>query len=219
MFRTVAMTLLAVGVQASVGAALAADAAAADSAAAVKSDASRQAAQRAVQKLAAQLQIPETEIAVTNTEPRTWTDSSLGCGKPGTVALTVITEGHAITLTARGEPYRVHVSNSNAVICKPAKFMRKELRRPSHGRGLEAITAMARDDLARRLGVAASEVRVVRSQPKEFADSGLGCPRQGETLLAGPVPGFRMTLQHAQRTYMYHTDLSQVRPCPALESK
>jgi len=215
MFKTVAMALLVVGAQAGVDDALAA----ADGSVAVKSDASQQAAQRAVRKLAAELKVPEADVVVTNTEPHTWTDSGLGCSKPGTASLTVMTDGYAVTLTARGKPYRVHVSNTNAVICENPKFMRKELHRPVNARGLEAITALAREDLARRLGVAASEVRVVRTQPKEFADSGLGCPRQDETVLAGPVPGFRMTLQHAARTYMYHTDLSQVRPCPAIESR
>lgn len=178
----------------------------------------QQAAQRAVSKLAGQLAVVESAITVTGNEPQTWPDSSMGCGRPGTAALTVVTEGYAVTLTAGGKQYRVHVSQSNATICDRPPLARKELRRPANARGLEAVIDLARADLAKRLGVDLTAVRLSRSQPQEFADSGLGCPRSDEQVLAGPVPGYKLYLRHAARMYTYHTDLKDVRPCPAIEN-
>lgn len=220
MFKTVAMTLLALGAHASTVGALAADTPE-TGAAAVKSESvsPEQAADRAVKKLAAHLNVAESDITVTNTEAQTWADSGLGCGKPGSASLTVMTDGYVVSLMAQGKPYRVHASKTNAVICDKPTFARKELRRPANVRGLDVVIDLAREDLAKRLGVASTEVRLVRTQPQQFADSGLNCPQRGESVLAGPVPGYRMLLQHKARTYMYHTDLSKVRPCPAIETK
>jgi hypothetical protein len=222
MFRTVAMTLLALGAGAA-GTAFAAEQQAGEPKADVKSATAsasmQQATQRAVQVLAAQLKIGEGDIVVMQAEPRTWPDSSMGCGKPGTLAMQVITEGHAVSLSAQGKQYRVHVSGTHAVVCDKPLLMRKELRRPASARGLDVAIEQAREDLARRLRTEASQVRLVRTQPQLWPDNGLGCPRADEPIVAGPVAGYRLSLEHGSRIYTYHTDLTQVRPCPAIEDR
>ena len=221
MFRTVAMTMLALGAGAADNA-LAAEQPVDARKTEVKSDTAsapvQQATQRAVQALAAQLKIGEGDIVVTQVEPRTWPDSSMGCGKPGTLALQVITEGHAVSLSAQGKQYRVHVSGKSAIVCDKPLLSRIEPRRPANARGLDVAIEEARKDLARRLGAEASQVRLLRTQPQMWPDSSLGCPRADELIVAGPVAGYRLSLQHASRVYTYHTDLTQVRPCPAIEA-
>jgi hypothetical protein len=44
-------------------------------------------------------------------------------------------------------------------------------------------------------------------------------PREGEAIKTGPVDGFKLALNYAGRTYTYHTDRQDVRPCPAIEAE
>jgi len=177
----------------------------------------QQAAQRAREVLAQSLHVAPADIKVTRIEARSWSDSGLGCGKPGTAALTVISDGYAVTAMAQGRLHTVHVSGSNAVICDKAGAVRREP--PAvRGTGIDVLMEKARQDLARRLGVDAARIRLGGVQPGQWPDSGLGCPLQGEQVEAGPIDGLVLSLRHAGRVYTYHTDRKTVRPCPAIEA-
>jgi hypothetical protein len=175
--------------------------------------------ERARQALAQQLKVAPESIEVIKVEPHTWSDSSMGCGKPGTMSLTVITEGHAVSLRAQGQDHEVHVSNAGAVVCDKGPLLHREQQRSANARGLDVMMERARQDLAQRLGVEASKIRLAGMQPQRWPDSSLGCPRAGESVQAGPVDGFRLMLKHGARVYTYHTDRKDLRPCPAIESQ
>jgi hypothetical protein len=97
--------------------------------------------------------------------------------------------------------------------------------RPAAGAGLDASLAQAappaqsvppaallasvRADAARRAGVAEGDVRVVRSEGREWPDGGLGCPRPGEFYIQVITPGYLLLLQAGGRQYEYHTDSEQ----------
>jgi len=66
--------------------------------------------------LAKRLSIPQTEINVAEVTEETWPDSSLGCGKPGTEYLPVITPGFRISLEAGGQMYSYHTNTSSQII-------------------------------------------------------------------------------------------------------
>ena len=178
-----------------------------------------QAEERARAKLAEQLKISPDAISVTRSEPQTWSDSSMGCGKPKSVALTVITEGYAVVLMAQGRTHTVHVSGNNAVICKQGTTLQHREGRVMNARGLDAMMARARQDLAQRLGVDPAKIRLAGTQPQRWDDSALGCPRKDEAIQAGPVDGFKLALKYLGRTYTYHTDRKDVRACPAIEAE
>jgi hypothetical protein len=214
MFRTVAMTLLVWSASSITGAMASQPLATADSA----TPQSEAAIQLAKAALAAQLKIADKDIAVTQVEAKTWNDSSMGCGTPGTVALQVITDGYAVSLDAHGRKHRVHVSGKRAIVCDRSALVRNELRRPAHARGLDVMIQKARQDLAERLGVDPTAIRLQGTQAQQWADSGLDCPRAGETVVAGPINGFRLSLKYASRIYSYHSDLKDVRACPAIEA-
>ena len=218
MFRTVATILCLAGV--SSGASMPA-AAAEQVAQPASSDSADMTLlkQQAVQALAAHLQISESQITVSRIEPHTWPDASMGCGKPGTLAAQVITQGHIVLLAAQDKNYRVHVSGRQALVCDRPVIRRKELTRPARARGLETIIEQAREDLAKRLGIPVSQVSVSRTQPRTWPSSALGCPHAGESAVEGSVAGYVLMLQHASRTYTYHTDLQAFRPCPPIELK
>lgn len=178
-----------------------------------------EAAERAKQTLAAHLNMAASEITVAQVEPRTWSDSSMGCGKPGSMALAVITEGYAVTLAAQGQKYRVHVSAANALVCREPILRRDTLRQASNARGLDVMIEKARRDLAQRIGVEPTTVRLLGTKPQRWADSGLDCPREGEVVVAGPINGYRISFKCQSRIFTYHSDLKEVRACPAIEAQ
>ena len=210
-FKTLAATAALLGVAAS-------NDIEAQEQASVTASASEQAEQRARAKLAEHLKVAPNEITITRSEPKTWSDSSMGCGKAGAVALTVITEGYAVVLSAQGREHNVHVSGSNAVVCNKGAILHRA-GGTVNARGLDLMMERARQDLAQRLGVDPAKIRLGGIQPHRWDDSALGCPRQGEAIQAGPVDGFKLALKYSGRTYTYHTDRQDVRPCPAIEAQ
>jgi hypothetical protein len=183
----------------------------------VTSPARQQAEERARAELAQHLKIAPDQVTITSSEPQTWKDSSMGCGKPGTMALTVITEGYAVVLAAQGLDHNVHVSGNKAVVCDKSRVPHRD-NRAINARGLDVMMERARQDLAKRLGVEPAKIRLGGMQAQRWEDSGLGCPQAGETIEAGPVDGFKLALRYSGRVYTYHTDRRDVRPCPAIES-
>jgi hypothetical protein len=159
-----------------------------------------------------------SEMTVKSVEPKTWNDSSLGCGKPGTMAAQVITEGYAVVLNAGGRDHTVHVAESHAIVCDRPTLARKP-REPMRVRGLDLMLQQAREDLAQRLNVEPELIRVAGMKAQLWTDSGMECPRADEEIAPGPIKGYRLSLQHQGRIYTYHTDLNGVRPCPPIETK
>jgi hypothetical protein len=179
----------------------------------------QEAVRRARQVVAEQSKAGEDAIEVKHVEPQTWSDSNMGCGKPGTMALQVITEGYVVVLAAQGHEYRVHVSGNNAFVCDKPVLMRANPRRATNARGLDVAITQARADLVKRLGIDAAKVRVLGTEPHRWPDSGMDCPVADQPVQPGPVDGYKIQMQHAGRIYTYHTDLNVVRACPAIEAQ
>jgi len=173
---------------------------------------------RAKQTLAKTLAIEESQIEVIKSEARSWNDSSMGCGKPGTMAMQVITPGYAVTLSANGKQHSVHVSRSSAIVCDGRTLMRKPSR-AARGRGMDALIQLAKEDLAKQLRIDASTIRVAGMQPQNWPDSTLGCAQHSENIQPGPIPGYRISLRHDKRVYTYHADMNSVHACPPIENE
>lgn len=219
MWKAVAMTVLVVG---AMNAGVAGSSEAQGEAAAPPGSAKLaqdEAAERARQALAGHLNIAASEITVARIEPRTWSNSSMGCGEPGSMALDVITEGYAVSLAAQGKNYRVHVSAANAVVCREPTLRRNASRQAANARGLDVMIEKARQDLAQRIGVEPATVRLLGTKPQRWVDSGLDCPREGETIVAGPVNGYLISLKAQSRIFTYHSALEDVRACPPIEAQ
>lgn len=177
----------------------------------------QQAAAKAKQHLAQALNVAESDIVVKSVEAKTWNDSSLGCGKPGTVAMQVITDGHAVVLEAQGSEHVVHVAGNNAIVCDRPALIHKDRRRGAHlARGLDVMMQRAREDLATQLGVEPAAIRIAGMQPQQWADSSMECPIADQPVEPGPIAGYRLSLRHQGRLYTYHTDMKTVRACPPI---
>jgi hypothetical protein len=74
------------------------------------------------------------------------------------------------------------------------------------GAGAQAVIELAKQDLAKALGVDASTITVQLANPVEWNDSSLGCPKPGQTYLQVITSGYLVKLQANGQTYEYHTD-------------
>jgi hypothetical protein len=71
---------------------------------------------RAVQQLVETLSCDEQAVQVVNVEETEWSDSSLGCPKPGMMYMQVITPGYRVTLEHDGQRYIFHTDRSQRVV-------------------------------------------------------------------------------------------------------
>src|SRR5690606_27088969 len=170
-----------------------------------------QAVALAKQRLAETLRITAEQIEVRSVEARTWNDSSLGCGRPGEMAMQVITHGYAVTLAVDGREHAVHVAGANAIVCDRPGLIRKEFRPGAHARGLDLMVEQARQDLATQLGAQPDEIRILAMRPRQWSDSAMECPEAGEAIVPGPIRGYLISLSYKGRVYTYHTDMKTVR--------
>jgi hypothetical protein len=166
-------------------------------------------------KLATELALDPAAIEVVSSEPKTWPNSSLGCGKPGTQSLQVVTSGHAVVLKSPKGTYRVHVSEKQAVLCEGTEWRNpRSVGLPL--RNLNVKMDAARADLAAKLQVPAAEIRTQNFVATEWADTSMDCAIPGEAVIKQVTKGYRIALRYRGRVYTYHTDLDRVRPCPAI---
>jgi hypothetical protein len=187
------------------------------------------AGERARAEAARQLQAQPAEFTVVTIEPAQWSDSSLGCGKPGARSAQVMTKGYTVVLERHGERHQVNVAGAHAVMCESAARITGTTRLPTSARGLDRITLLARQDLAHRLRLDVAQTGVANVEPRRWTDddmtctSGSGGPPATENSVGGAGEsssvGYRLELTASGRTYSYHTDLRSVRPCPPLESQ
>ena len=82
---------------------------------------------------------------------------------------------------------------------------------------VEKFVALAKQDLAGRLGVEADKIALVKSAEQLWLNAALGCPRPGVFYPSGRVPGFQIWLDVEGTEYIYNTDFNgTVIPCPEL---
>lgn len=65
---------------------------------------------------------------------------------------------------------------------------------------------MAKEDLARTLGLAPEVIQLVSVEAADWPDASLGCPQRGMMYAQVITPGFRIVLDAAVQSYDYHTD-------------
>ena len=159
--------------------------------------------------LARYLNAPMEEIEVIYVEPVEWPDTALGCPGPGRSYAQVITPGYRVVLRVRHRQYELHTDESGkrVVLCpSPVGCECIPLRR---ARCTEEIVALARQDLAKRLGVPLEAVEVVKVEKAWWEGDTLGCPRPRgkypDRAYPGPIPGYRILLAVKGVQYEYRS--------------
>ena len=172
---------------------------------------------------ARQLKAQPGEFTVVTVEPTQWSDSSLGCGKPGARAAQVMTKGYTVVLERQGERHQVNIAGKHAVMCDAATRITGTTRLPTSARGLDRVAMLARQDLAHRLRLDVAQTGVANVEPRRWTDDDMNCSSGGGAAAASAdqssVPGYKLELSASGRKYSYHTDLRSVRACPPLEAQ
>lgn len=177
-------------------------------------------AELALAVVAEKLSVDPDELELIRIEPKQWSDSSIGCPRPGMNYLQVVTPGHfALVRDAQGVTYRVHMAKGAGAVCERKSLAADYKLQPMPVFSRNQLEALARADLAQRLGVPAAEISSIATRSVEWPDASLGCAVGEEMATGGATKGFVMTLAHAGRRYSYHTDLHQAIPCPPIESR
>lgn len=191
-------------------------------------EAAQAAVEQAKAEAARQLQASAGEFTVVTVEPTQWSDSSLGCRKPGSMYMQAISDGYTVVLEREGKRHQVNVSGSRAVMCEPATRITGTVRQPMSARGLDKMSMLARQDLANRLSLGVQHIRVANIEPRRWTDNDMNCSSGGGTPATGAAAaaastasgvGYRLALIASGRTYFYHTDLRSVRACPPIETQ
>lgn len=73
--------------------------------------------------------------------------------------------------------------------------------------GLPALIERARANLAQRLSIPASQIKVMETKEVFWPDNSLGCPQPGIAYAQIPVPGYVILLMHAGSAFEYHASI------------
>jgi hypothetical protein len=163
--------------------------------------------------------VDDTEYQLAAREEAEWSDSSLGCPKPGLSYMQVITHGEVLRFTGPRGAYEVHVSSNSAVLCAPRVLGTPKGLRNTRARNLDKVVEDARADLHAKLGVETKDVRLIGMTPAQWPDSSLGCPGVAPTDVREPVSGYKLLLSASGRQFIYHTDLQRTFACPPIEEQ
>jgi hypothetical protein len=77
----------------------------------------------------------------------------------------------------------------------------------------ERLLLMARQDLAKRLGIPEKEVKTGSLQRRTWPDASLGCPKPDTMYAQVETPGYVIELAARGKSYEYHADAKRVVAC------
>jgi hypothetical protein len=152
-----------------------------------------------------------TRYSLLSVEPQQWSDSGLGCRKPGAIYRQVITSGYVVKFRSELRTYEVHVAREHAVVCDGFREWPVRVRATQ----LPQLEALAREDLAAKLEAKPEDIRVLRRVPTQWRIAELECRDLTEAGTAR-VAGYKLYLRYRRRVYTYHTDDAHVFACPAI---
>jgi hypothetical protein len=171
--------------------------------------------------LAARLNLSPEEIEVVSVERTEMPVGSLGCDPSTKVQLPGLIIGDEITLRAQGQEYVYRSDGVRLVPCSPADLpggrQQSDSLRPSLAPGGRPAEFRAQElaiaDLAGRLGIAKSAVKVLQIEAVEWPDASLGCPQPGMMYAQVITPGYRILLEAVGQTYDYRATAGRVMLC------
>jgi hypothetical protein len=73
--------------------------------------------------------------------------------------------------------------------------------------GLQVLTERAKEDLAQRLSISASEIKVRETKEVFWPDASLGCSQPDIQYAQIPIPGYLIMLVHAGNEFEYHASI------------
>jgi len=118
-------------------------------------------------------------------------------------------EGEALVFQYKDTKFYV-ISSQNALwVCRAGPLTAGERLT------LEKAKEKAIQDLARRLGISATEIQVEEAKEVTWDDTSLGCPTEGQKYAKILTPGFLILLKAGDQTYAYHGSSHTIFLCGA----
>jgi len=158
--------------------------------------------QMAIQALSKELGLPAEQIKLVTSEAVEWPDGCLGVRKIGVMCTESIVPGFRIVLAAQDKQYEVHTNQDGTVA----------LLAGAPQEGANTAQSLVVKQLAKALGKAETDIKVVSSTPIEWPDACLGMAQPDVVCAQVITPGFIFVLAADALQYEYHTnaDGSQV---------
>ena len=172
----------------------------------------------AQQGLARHLGVPADSLVLQSASQMEWSDGGIGCPQPGQLYPQVITPGFLLVFSdsAQAQTYEVHTGRSaqQMVLCEngqPTDLANQASAAPpadaaQTSPATRSLVELARQALAKDLGIDVAAIRLAQIEEVEWRDSSLGCPKPDMNYLQVITPGFRIVLEAQGRSYDYHTD-------------
>lgn len=117
-----------------------------------------EAVQLAKQTVQDKLKGKRDPLSVSSVQAMDWSDSSLGCPKPGMMYAQMIVPGFKVVIQSGDAFYPVHVGGGHAVLCMPPRTAKRD--KDAVSRANQIFTA--REKLAAQLNVSVDQIQVVR---------------------------------------------------------
>jgi hypothetical protein len=173
----------------------------------------------AQQRLAGHLGVANNTLMLQSANRQEWPDSSLGCPQAGQAYLQVITPGFLLVFsnTAQSKTYEVHTRERGDQMTLCENNQPTNLTDQAAGSSPapiaqtpdtanRALVEMARQALAKDLGIDIGGVMLQKIEATEWRDSSLGCPQPGMNYLQVITPGYLIVLDAQGSSYEYHAD-------------
>jgi hypothetical protein len=153
--------------------------------------------------LAKQMDVPESDIEVVKVESMQWPDGCLGAAQPDEMCTQAIVDGYRIILSVDGREYEFHTDSQGIQV--------RQVQAEDEGEGEvvgETLPAVvnARQFLAQHLGVAASEIKLVKVEEVDWPNSCLGVEKKNQMCADVITPGYLVLLESGGNQYEIHTD-------------
>jgi hypothetical protein len=141
------------------------------------------------EKLAALLNIPVDQVDMVKFEKVDWPDGCLGLSQAGEMCTQVVTPGYKVILQVNQTQYIYRTNLDGTLVLSEPPFEK------------------ARQKLADELGIGIDAVTVITYEAVDWPDGCLGVQQKGVMCIQVITPGYKITLQANQTTYIYHTNL------------
>lgn len=145
-----------------------------------------------------------------------------GCAGQAPPAATSIPTVALIPATATDVPTPVPPTNTPAALPAPGDVLPTPAPTSAQGESLVSqdpiaaeLVAIAQRQIAGELDLPVRRVTLVEITPMVWTDSSLNCPLPDQTVTPMEIGGYRMVLEAADQTYVYHTDFDRVVRCDA----
>ncbi len=165
--------------------------------------------------LAKELGVPTERVKIVSVAPKESLPTALfqsGCREVKLDPLPELPAGQAVLLTVGPQSYVYYRDGNQWMRCGPSRAHLPAVGVPRAG-DRQQMVYMAKEDLAKRLGIPADSITVESVDQVDWSDASLGCPEPGKVYAQVITPGFRILLKADGKTYEYHAGARHVVHC------